>query len=420
MRVLGPSLQLAMVNEPLTHVTRLLNGMWVAAQDARNRRMAISLCLPDGRLLHHYQTTENYAAPYPRHDQWWNWADPWGTKHIYQAESIKLPNHYAHVVYEDKDTQMQAVVNATFPVWIRGYEGECNWLYPDTHTPPLPTTGTGNQIGDGKGGISPFGLSLPWRKVVTDGRNFPSQTTLANAPWATEAEIKAEWQRLLSLDITGSGFAYKRYATLWLEQSVVDFLLFGKMDANWNSLTSDFPEADLWPADAQLAIQGMAWWMGPNFWERWPRLTMYLNGQNFYGAAANAISVEHADRDYDHQHLFTNAGAVAALSLNRGVLWLDGTPKVTIGTTNFLTLSQLDASELKAADVNSFDLDGWYGQRMLEKLGFYTLVVDGEFGPRSRTAYNNFCKSKTLPQDITQTTLSALSQASKYYLPVIA
>lgn len=420
MKKLGPSLQLMLPDLPMYSLRRLDNGCWLAYQQHIVRGAFVSLCSPIGRLI---DGLKSAAVSGNKVGESWTWTDTWGTEHTYTAESIKVQNHYAHVIYEEREHEMRDSVRSAWPSWIRGYEGTTNWLYPDTHRTngdwtPLPTTGTGNQIGDENRNVSAFGLSLPWR-VWTNG--VPSEAQLADAPYATEAQVKAEWTRMKSKGLIGSGFAYKPYATLWLQQDVVNWLLDGKTDSNWASLVNDFPDAEKWPADSQLALMGMAWWMGVNFWEGWPKLTGYLRAQNFFGAAANAISKAKAPRDYEHQNLFSNSGAVAAVTGDRITLWRKASPFfVTNGGRAYLALKELDASLLASAPVATFDLTAWYAQSMLAKLGYYDLVIDGEFGPKSKAAYAAFCKSNTLPNAITKDSLYLLGQKAKWYLPTVS
>src|SRR6478672_6504587 len=135
--------------------------------------------------------------------------------------------------------------------FIKQYEGVCYWIYLDSHRPDtLPTTGVGNLIGT-HADLSTYGYSLPFRKK--DGR------------YATEHEIGNEFKKMKALGRIGDGFAYKPHASLFLDDSVVRWLVENKLKENQSTLDKYFPHRTEAPVGVELVINNMAWLMGPSF-----------------------------------------------------------------------------------------------------------------------------------------------------------
>jgi hypothetical protein len=311
---------------------------------------------------------------------------------------------------------MRAEVADAWPKWITDHEGSTNWLYPDTHRnkagkwDPLPTTGIGLQLGDGQGGVNSFGLALPWR--------------MGSGSYARESTIQAEWETMRRLGPIGPGGAYKKYAALFLDESVVTWCFEKKTQDNWAAILASFPNVQTWPASAQLAIMDMAWWMGAAFFETWPKLSAALHMENFFEAAKESISVAKAPRDYEHQTLFMNAGKVVAAYpvLSKEVLWthtetvtleIPGQPNLTLAAR-----SSINTATFVSFQATIFSLTAWYVQRMLRALHHYTLEVDGLWGKASASAWDEFLRLNKLTGGSSKENLTLLSNKSKLFLEV--
>lgn len=299
--------------------------------------------------------------------------------------------------------------NAVKTAWfnnIVGYEGFTTWMYFDTHQPPLCTTGVGHMIDSGTG-LTKWGMGLGWK--TKSGRK------------ATDGEINEEYKRLKALKLKGSGFAYEAYARLYLDKGVVQWMTDTKRDEFFSILGRYFPKIDTWPADAQLAIMNMAWWMGPAFAAKWPNLTKALQAGNFLDAADHCQSKDKTKRDADDRRLFVNAAKVWASGSTPNVLWNKEQPTFqpfTSATSDMATSLSLRA--VTKSGMGQRTLPAWYVQRMLTIEGFYKSTLDGLWGPVSKDAYGRFCKTHKMPEAITSTSLSKLVKVSQCYLKVVA
>lgn len=279
---------------------------------------------------------------------------------------------------------MRATVRNEWPASISAYEGRCTWIYYDTRG--LPTTGVGNLIG-GSEGLDTDGLSLPWR---TEAGDYVRETT-----------VMAEAARLKGLGLTGSGQVYARYATLFLDEDVVDWLLLRDTDTTWSALRTHFPNIEDWPADAQMALLNMGWWMGGNFTQGWPNLTAGLLREDFYTAALNSSTIQQSQRNPDNRCRFETATRVACAGLNRDILWNgdygDATdpmyPKHPLGMGS--ALLTVNAADIAATIPTVPDPQGWYFQRWLKNATggpFYTARLDGLIGPVTLTGFTAWAK----------------------------
>jgi hypothetical protein len=273
-------------------------------------------------------------------------------------------------------------------------EGWTNWLYFDTHNPPLATTGVGNMIDTGDG-LSGFGLSLPWR---TKSGNYVRESTVA-----------AEYERLKGLGISAAGgYAYKDSATLFLDQNVVRWMFDRTAASMEKKVSTYFPEWENWTADAQMAVMSGAWNMGPAFPESWPNLARLLNLGNWY-EAAYAFMINDAPSDRNRRNRVYLLQASLSDYANRD-------PEL------FWGWAAVDLSKLIWAIKNpsSVGFNAWWTQAMLRQLAFYTGPLDGKFGPISQAAYRRFCESRKLT--VTSPTLDNLRLLSNatLRLPVVS
>jgi hypothetical protein len=289
-------------------------------------------------------------------------------------------------------------------------------MYPDTHRTkdgrwdPLPTTGIGTQFGEGpetQRNVNSFGLSLPWKT--------------ATGNYVRESAIVKEWERLRGLGLIGSGFAYESKAKLFLDQDVVQWCFETDTILKWASADKTFPNTETWPASAQLAFMDMLWWMGASFFESWPKLSAALHSEDFFTAARECVSVAKADRDYEHQQLFTNAGKVVAAYIDKEHLWMPKDvviPITPLGAETYPALVVIKASQI-ANTPTKFNLQAWYVQRMLKRLGFYTGAVDGLWGSVSAKAMNAFVVDAKHTGGLSAANLKLLSAKSRFFLDVV-
>lgn len=90
----------------------------------------------------------------------------------------------------------------------------------------------------------------PWQKACPGGKRL-----------ATPDEIAAEWTTVKSRqDLRGAPLS-KREAitTLWLEDEAIDALFDSETNRMWSQIVSGYPDAETWPAPAQLATLSMCW-----------------------------------------------------------------------------------------------------------------------------------------------------------------
>jgi hypothetical protein len=84
---------------------------------------------------------------------------------------------------------------------------------------------------------------------------------------ATPQQIHAEWALIKSRqDLAKYHYSYAgKLCNLRLTEEGVDQLLAARMKLFETDLKKEFPEWDIWPADAQLGVMSMAWAMGSGF-----------------------------------------------------------------------------------------------------------------------------------------------------------
>lgn len=100
---------------------------------------------------------------------------------------------------------------------------------------------------------------------------------------------------------------------LVLSQTLSSALLMRRVErllAALSYVVPEFCQIDVWPADAQLALLGMGWVLGPGFarQSRWSALRTACAALDFKAAATTCMIVEAPpSRNHTHRHLFTNA-----------------------------------------------------------------------------------------------------------------
>lgn len=137
---------------------------------------------------------------------------------------------------------MRASVTAAARAFQTTYEGRCAFMYVDREG--LVTTGIGNKIDPVEDA-----LRLPWQ---VDGRA------------ASPAEIRGEWFLVKSRqDLRGADIHLRAAITrLYLAEESIDALFDSETARMWGLIVGGYPDAETWPAGAQLGSLSMSWAMG--------------------------------------------------------------------------------------------------------------------------------------------------------------
>jgi hypothetical protein len=191
---------------------------------------------------------------------------------------------------------MRQAVRDAFYDFSAPLEGVVPWMYADVKG--LVTTGVGNLIDP-----VAYALPLPWADKGTGKR-------------ASNADITAEWMRIKndrSLPKLGHR-ACEHVTRLRLADADVRRLVTSKADQMWAHYSARFPDANAFPADAQLGILSMCWALGPGF--SWPMFHTAQRARNFSMMAAECGLSEKgnagvAPRNVRNRLLFRNAATVA-------------------------------------------------------------------------------------------------------------
>lgn len=199
---------------------------------------------------------------------------------------------------------MHRAVRDIFPSFSEKFEGRIPHMYLDIKG--LVTVGIGNLI-------DPISAALP---LPFTHKGRPGDT-------ATEAEIRAEWERVKAhKDLAQKGaHSAAKVTALELSAAAIDALVQRHLLGNEGALKRAFPDLDRWPADAQLALFSMAWAMGPSFTAEWPRFVAACRAHD-WRAAAGDCHMDDTDnsglkpRNEANVLLLKNAEAVKAKGLD--------------------------------------------------------------------------------------------------------
>lgn len=211
------------------------------------------------------------------------------------------------------------------------FEGSAkNFDYMYTDAIGFVTTGMGNKIDDNSPtdkspGINGYGpaLKLPWIHK-SDGQQ------------ATQAEIIQDWQTVKNAhtaDGTYDAPNDAKITQLKLAQPALQDLIASQIVSNEEVLLKSFPNFADFPADAQMAIHGMAWAMGAGFVPAYgfTKFAAAANAQDWPTAKANsAFKGAAAQRKAAHDKMFDNAAVVAANKLDAAALWYPNAPPTTV------------------------------------------------------------------------------------------
>jgi len=167
-------------------------------------------------------------------------------------------------------------------VWVefnRGLEGIVNGPYCDVLG--LVTVGMGNKIDPVRDA-----LGLPW---VSRDSGLPAPKEEIRAAWAAVKNdplcATRGWRYALSMPANN----------IRLNEDAIDALITARLDANDEALKDHFPNFELWPADAQLAVHSMVWAMGfGGLVGKFPKCCRALANADFTAASAECKMVPEA------------------------------------------------------------------------------------------------------------------------------
>lgn len=190
---------------------------------------------------------------------------------------------------------MRECVRNAFLQFTQHFEGLCLFMYLDVMG--LVTTGYGNLIDqNGPAHLSAF----DWRAL--DGNPVEP------------AEVLREWERVKGLQRLKQmgGGVFRHYTRLRATQASVDAFALHVLDGMWAKMLKHFPEAEEWPADAQLGLLSMAWACGENFPPKWPKFSEAARNQRWTVCAEESHIVDRANpgvrpRNEADRTLFLNA-----------------------------------------------------------------------------------------------------------------
>ena len=241
----------------------------------------------------------------------------------------------------------------------------------------LVHTGMGNLIDEGTGEPPAKIYDLQWRHGV-------------NGLPASRQEIRDTWKLVkddTSLSVTNGGFQYAKLPgnDLRLTQESYDKIINDQLNLNIAILKSYFPSIDMWPADAQLAILGIAWGRGPHFSKLYPAFTKAVNGllPNFVDASNESSWHGIATlRELGQKTLFLNAAQALRKNLSTSRLYWPGWDRVQqSGIKDPVALSEniMGSSGGSSSNVPGLPSSGFTG-REKPNLGRLAIIGAGALG----------------------------------------
>jgi hypothetical protein len=213
-----------------------------------------------------------------------------------------------------------SVIDA-FPKVQGQWEGVESEMYTDVLG--LVTTAIGYLVDD-KSGINGYGpaLVIPWIHK-SDGQP------------ATKAEIIQDWQTVKNAHKASGSYDApndRKITQLKISPLVIQDLTASRMADNEKYLLQSLPHLADAPADAQMAIHGMAWAMGGAFIPKdgFHAFADAVNRGDWVAAKANSNFRGAApQRKAGQDKMFDNAAIVAANKLDPDKLWYPGDAPTT-------------------------------------------------------------------------------------------
>lgn len=177
----------------------------------------------------------------------------------------------------------------TIAEFITGHEGVISWMYLDTGAPPNVTIGVGHVVRSAE-----EAAALAW---LSGDANT----------------ARSEWSAVCAAAPSMKASAYQTVTTCRLDPAAAA----GMLDADIASMLPDieryFPAFASYPPSVQIAIQDMAFNLGPHFPPKWPQFTAAVQAQNWSAAALQChrqgVSPQ---RNADTAALFQQAAGTSA------------------------------------------------------------------------------------------------------------
>ena len=207
---------------------------------------------------------------------------------------------------------------------VAGEEGVISWPYLDSKG--LVTVGMGILEDDKTGQVPASMLALPWQ-IEAPG---------LGARRATNAEIAAGWQKVKAAQskagIGGGNDFWRNLTDLRLSQEAIQDATVQWLQHAEPILRQSFPNYDRLQADAQLALLGMSYAMGPAFAQSgYPKFKAAINAVvPDYDQASRECTINKsvdsaiADHNATNVQLFMNAEAAKHSTTPYDVLWWPG------------------------------------------------------------------------------------------------
>jgi hypothetical protein len=178
---------------------------------------------------------------------------------------------------------MTPETRAAFCAFTDRFEGDCPYLYTDIVG--LVTCARGNLVDAG------------YRRHAASDPQGPSSPAAAMAlGWeqplgslATAEQIRTAWLAVKAAWPAVQSTACARLTTIRLPPAAVDALTFEVLDVMWAATVRRFPQAETWPACAQLGILSMDWAMGDAFEGGFPRFDRAAEAEDWAGCAVECL-----------------------------------------------------------------------------------------------------------------------------------
>lgn len=206
--------------------------------------------------------------------------------------------------------------------WNSAYEARANFMYVDVKG--YVTTGVGNALFNPEAAIL-----LDWRHP--------------NGDKATQEQVRSQFIAIRdNVPARQMFYTYqKQFTTIRISEDDIDRLVVAKLLEHHKHLTSQYPEFEAWPLDAQWATHSMAWACGSAFSVpsdrdpyRFVKLGKLLRAKDFAGAVSQCHMNENGNpglkpRNIANKLMFDNAAYVQDIGMDYGRrYWPDAAKKV--------------------------------------------------------------------------------------------
>ena len=233
----------------------------------------------------------------------------------------------------------------------------------------LVTTGMGNLIEipstqptrenpSSQGTITDEGLNAGW----THADGSPASADEIRAEFAN---VKAKWSAGHWEPLGGFNDNGRAIATLFLPEAAAKKLIFGKLQAFANSLKTQLPGWDSFPADAQMALLSHAWAAGSGL-KGWPKFKGFINAtphdwrsaaqEGYVYGPNHTIIAGITPRNEANVRLMLNAEGVDRTGKDPSVLYFpenvgSGVQKVALTDKVYKTLAPFDVVAMARREI---------------------------------------------------------------------